>query len=89
MKEQISLREGSTTKKISKAEAILRGLAIGAIKGDTRSVMALFKLAEHTGEFEDANDNKTEVVVRWLSEGPAPDQPGGRQIPGISQVSRE
>jgi hypothetical protein len=89
MKEQISLREGDTTKKISKAEAILRGLAISAMKGDARSLMALFKLAEHTGEYEDATDNKTEVVIRWARDEPAPDEPGGRRLPGISQLSRD
>ncbi len=52
MKEEVSLREGSVTKKISKAEAILRGLVIGAMKGDSRSQMTLFKLAEQTGQFD-------------------------------------
>src|SRR4026209_2990105 len=45
LKEQISLREGEVTKKITKAEAILRGLVVGAMKGDSRSQMTLFKLA--------------------------------------------
>jgi hypothetical protein len=84
MKEQISLREGDTTKKISKAEAILRGLAISAMKGDARSLMALFKLAEHTGEFEDAIDNKTEIVLRWARDEPT-DPPPERKVPAISQ----
>ena len=54
LKEQVSLREGDTARKISKAEAILRGLVIGAMKGDPRSQLTLFRLAEQTGQFEDA-----------------------------------
>ena len=36
LNEEISLREGSDVKKISKAEAIVRGVVIGALKGDPR-----------------------------------------------------
>src|SRR5688572_3634551 len=46
LREEISLREGEVTKKITKAEAILRGLVVGAMKGDSRSQMTVFKLAE-------------------------------------------
>ena len=53
LKETISLREGNITKKITKAEAVVRGLVIGAMKGDTRSQMTLFRLAESTGQFEE------------------------------------
>src|SRR5687768_9358671 len=52
LREEISLREGEVTKKITKAEAILRGLVVGAMKGDSRSQMTVFKLAEATGQFE-------------------------------------
>ena len=55
LKEEISLREGDVTKKISKGEAIVRSLVIGAVKGDARSQMALFRLAETTGQFEEAS----------------------------------
>ena len=34
LNEEISLRDGSNVKKISKAEAVVRGLVIGALKGD-------------------------------------------------------
>jgi hypothetical protein len=88
MKEQISLREGDTTKKISKAEAILRGLAISAMKGDARSLMALFKLAEHTGEFDDVTDSKTEIVLRWATDEPT-NPPPDRNVPAISQIKRD
>lgn len=53
LKEEIALREGDVTKKITKAEAILRGIVIGALKGDSRSQMTLFRLAEVTGQFEE------------------------------------
>src|SRR5688572_2092829 len=56
MKEEISLREGDVTKKITKAEAILRGLFVGAMKGDTRSQMTLFRLAEQVGQFEEKQE---------------------------------
>lgn len=88
MREQISLREGSVTKKISKAEAILRGLAIGAMKGDTRSVMALFKLAEQTGEFEEARANNHELFVSWMTDADN-EGPNREAIPAISELNRE
>ena len=50
LKEEVSLREGSDVRKVSKAEAIMRGLVVGALKGDTRSTVTLFRLAEQTGE---------------------------------------
>jgi hypothetical protein len=89
LKEEVSLREGSVTKKISKAEAVLRGLVIGAMKGDARSVVALFKLAEQTGQFEDdRSDRPQEIVFRWMTpeeSGDARSQP----IPAVRQLSRE
>jgi hypothetical protein len=51
LKETISLREGNVTKKITKAEAIMRSLVISAMKGDSKSQLTLFKLAEQTGQF--------------------------------------
>jgi hypothetical protein len=54
LREQIALREGNVTKKITKAEAIVRGLVIGAMKSDSRSQMTLFRLAEQVGQFEEA-----------------------------------
>ena len=49
--EEISLREGSITKKITKAEAVVRSLVISAMKGDSRSQQNLFRLAEQIGQF--------------------------------------
>ena len=51
LREEIPLREGSITKKITKAEAVVRGLVIGAMKGDSRSQLTLFRLAEQIGQF--------------------------------------
>ena len=53
LREQIALREGNVTKKITKAEAIIRGLVIGAMKSDSRSQMTLFRLAEQVGQFDE------------------------------------
>src|SRR4026208_1653010 len=50
MKEEIQLREGADVRRGSKAEAIMRGLVIGALKGDSRSMGTLMRLAEQTGQ---------------------------------------
>ena len=66
LREEIPLREGSVTKKVTKAEAVVRGLVIGAMKGDSRSQMTLFRLAEQIGQFEQAQQplrTITRVIV--------------------------
>jgi hypothetical protein len=66
--EEISLREGSEVKKVSKAEALVRGMVVGALKGDQRNLSMLFRFAEQTGQFEDNGADITEirrVIVRW------------------------
>ena len=66
--EEISLREGADVKKITKAEAIIRSVVVGALKGDARNVAILFRLAEQAGQFQDASSEITEirrVIVRW------------------------
>src|SRR3954467_1148505 len=50
LNEQIPLIDGSQSKKVTKAEAIMRRLIIGALKGDSRSLMTLMRIAEQTGE---------------------------------------
>jgi hypothetical protein len=68
MKEEVQLREGADVRKVTKAEAIMRGLVIGALKGDTRSMGTLLRLAEQTGQFDDPNQQITEirrVIVSW------------------------
>ena len=89
--EEISLREGSTTKKITKAEAIVRSMVIGAMKGDPRSQQNLFRLAEQVGQFEEEApkiDRIEHVIVRWQS-GDPPLSEGGEDVPVISHINRE
>ena len=84
LKEEVSLQDGSQSRKISKAEAIMRRLIVGALKGDSRDLHALFRLAEQTGQFEEKSDlTKIErVIVQWES----PDRP---LLPAGSHTSRE
>ena len=66
--EEISLREGSEVKKVSKAEALVRGMVVGALKGDQRNLAMLFRFAEQTGQFEEKRADLTEirrVIVSW------------------------
>jgi hypothetical protein len=66
--EEISLREGSEVKKVSKAEALVRGMVVGALKGDQRNLSMLFRLAEQAGQFEEKGADITEirrVIVSW------------------------
>lgn len=84
LKEEVSLREGSEIRKVSKAEALMRGLVIGALKGDSRSLGTLFRLAEQTGQFEDPADKITtiqQVIVNW--------EAGGDPFPASSGIYSE
>jgi hypothetical protein len=96
LKEQVSLREGAEVRKVSKAEAILRGLVVGAMKGDQRSVMTLFRIAEQTGQFDQPVAPVSRIVVSWLSDkhreadGLADDDGRGRKaLPANSKLNRE
>ena len=88
LKEQIPLREGDVTKKISKAEAIMRRLIIGALKGDSRDLHALFRLAEQTGQFtKDEEATNVQVVqFTWLSEAEAATP---SSFPAIRRLNKE
>jgi hypothetical protein len=76
LNEQISLREGLRVRKVSKAEAVLRGLVIGALKGEARSVDTVFRLAEKIGQFEQKNEQQASIteirriIVGWKSDLP-------------------
>src|SRR5947209_3388193 len=70
LKEEIPLLDGDRSRKVTKAEAITRRLVIGALKGDSRSMLALFKLAEQTGEFEEAPVQYS-VIERIIVDSPA------------------
>ena len=50
LSEEVSLREGAGVKKVSKAEAVLRGVVLGALKGDPRSMAMLLRLDGGTKE---------------------------------------
>ena len=93
LNEQISLQEGSESRKITKAEAIMRRLIIGALKGDSRDLHALFRLAEQTGQFEEkpAQINRIErVIVRWMSpEEQEAQGAAGAVIPAPTHFNRE
>ncbi len=68
LKEEVSLREGAEVRKVTKAEALMRGLILGALKGDTRSLGTLFRLAEQTGQFQETSQPITQitrVIVGW------------------------
>src|SRR3979411_1231257 len=71
--EEISLREGADVKRITKAEAIVRGVVVGALKGDSRNTAILFRLAEQVGQFQDGDRRGiTEirrVLVSWTPPG--------------------
>ena len=88
MKEEVQLREGADVRKVTKAEAIMRGLIIGALKGDTRAMGTLLRLAEQTGQFEDPHQQVTEirrVVVSWKAPGANDDN----EFPGNSDTCKD
>src|SRR5260370_39040598 len=68
LSEEVSLREGAGVKKVSKAEAVLRGVVLGALKGDPRSLAMLLRLAEQAVGVEDQRSEITRierVIVNW------------------------
>jgi hypothetical protein len=68
MAEKVSLREGGDVRKVSKAEAIVRGMVVSAMKGDSKSAAAVLRLAEQTGEFAEERSEITQVrriIVGW------------------------
>src|ERR1043165_5551598 len=72
LREQVSLREGADVRKVTKAEAILRGLVIGALRGDTRAMGSLLRLAEQVGQFDEPGQPITRierVIVSWKAPG--------------------
>src|SRR4051794_27869326 len=60
LNEKIAVREGANTRKVSKAEAILRTVVVGALKGDTRHAAMLMKLAEQAGGFDEQRSDITQ-----------------------------
>jgi Family of unknown function (DUF5681) len=64
LSEEVSLREGADVKKISKAEAVLRSVVLGALKGDVRNLAMLLRVAEYTGEFKDEHSDTLVVQIQ-------------------------
>jgi hypothetical protein len=92
LNEQISLQDGSQSRKVSKAEAIMRRLIIGALKGDSRDLHALFRLAEQTGEFQDARDEITRierVIFKTVYEADSDRSPSSDPLPASRHVSTD
>ena len=65
LNEQIPLIDGTQSKKVTKAEALMRRLVIGVLKGDRSSLMTLMRIAEQTGEFADDARNE-QLIIRWV-----------------------
>src|ERR1700716_2173732 len=74
--EEISLRDGADVKRITKAEAIVRGVVIGALKGDSRNTAILFRLAEQVGQFQDG-ESRDITEIRRVVRGWRPAGAGG------------
>ena len=85
LKEEIPLLDGDRSRKVTKAEAITRRLVIGALKGDLRSMFALFRLSEQTGQFEEIPVQYS-VIERIIVDSPAR---SAKELPGNSDVSRD
>ena len=72
LNEKIAVREGGDTKKVSKAEAILRTVVVGALKGDVRHAAMLMKFAEQAGGFEGEPAQLTQIkriIIGWENSG--------------------
>lgn len=92
LNEQISVQDGVNSRKVSKREAITRRLIIGALKGDSRDLNTLLRLAEQTGEFSE-NDGPLRVeAVRfsWIPNDLDSRRANEKsEFPAISQINRE
>lgn len=71
LNEQVALRDGAKVRKISKAEAVIRSVVVGALRGDPRSMAILLRLAEQAGGFEDkAEITKIDrLIITWEPPG--------------------
>ena len=83
LNEQIPLIDGNQSRKVTKAEAITRRLVIGALKGDSRSLMALMRIAEMTGQFEEAPVDITRIERIIITGVPRPQD----ELPALPAAS--
>jgi len=58
LEQRISVREGDKVRKMSKVEAMLHGLVLKAMKGDTKALSSMIALARLCGLFDQVPDNK-------------------------------
>jgi hypothetical protein len=64
LNEKVSLRDGQGVRRISTAEAALRSMVVGALKGDVRNLAMLLQVAERAGEFSDEYSDSLVVEVQ-------------------------
>jgi hypothetical protein len=78
LNEEISLRDGGEVRKMTKAEAMMRGLIINALKGDSRSMSTMFRLAELSGQFEPSGAKPiTHIILTGVRANAALEDDGG------------
>jgi hypothetical protein len=87
--EQISLREGANVRQVSKAEALLRGVMVSALKGEQRSLATLFRIAEHAGHFEDEPSSAINGVPRIIVNTGVPRNENVVPFPALREVNTE
>jgi hypothetical protein len=89
LKEEISLREGNDVRKVTKAEALMRGLVVGALKGDQRNVVTLLRIAEQAGHFTEPGKDIgriERIIVSWKG---SENRDNETDLPAISQKNRD
>ena len=73
LNEKVSLRDGQGVRKISTAEAALRSMVVGALRGDVRNLAMLLQVAERAGEFSDEYSDSLVVEVQRFGSPDASD----------------
>lgn len=89
LKEEVSLREGNDVRKVTKAEALMRGLVVGALRGDQRNVVTLLRIAEQAGHFTEPGKDIgriERIIVSWKG---SEDRDNTADLPAISQKNRD
>jgi Family of unknown function (DUF5681) len=64
----ISIREGSSSRRVSKIEGIVLRQIQSALKGDDRSAMAVIKMATQMGFLDDPDGNSAEATALSASD---------------------
>jgi hypothetical protein len=59
---RITLREGDTVRKVSRAEAVILALMSKALKGDSKACAMLIGLTQQSGEFERDAQTVTKIT---------------------------